>query len=47
MLDPDGKMMTEVRDFKPYFLLVGRRRGKEGVGNSIFDVMNMTDIPLF
>ena len=32
MLDPDGKMMTEVRDFKPYFLLDGRLSWeKEGV----------------
>ena len=35
MLDPDGKMMTEVRDSRPYFLWDGRLSGERRGGNSI------------
>ena len=47
MLDPDGKMMTEVRDFKPYFLLDGRLSWEKKGWKLYFDVMNMTDTRYF
>ena len=43
MLDPDGKMMTEVRDFKPYFLLDGRLSWEKGVCRLYVDATNITD----
>lgn len=45
--DPDGTMMTEMRDFKPYFLLDGRLSWEKGCCRLYIDAVNLTDADYF
>lgn len=47
MTDDDGSMQTEMRDFKPYFLLDGRLSWEKGAFRLYADVTNITGAEYF